>query len=302
MEKINYHGWENCYRLTNAKLEMVVTTDVGPRIIRFGFIGEENQFQEFPEMLGKKGGSEWCMYGGHRLWHAPEHQPRTYYPDNQPVKIEAHDNFTRIIQPDETTTRIQKELDIFLSDDKAEVKIIHRLRNHNLWAIEFAPWAISVMSPGGCAIIPLPPRGSHQGNLLPENTFTLWAYTDLSDPRWTWARNYIMLRQDPDMSQPQKIGVLNKNGWMAYLRNGHLFIKKFEYQQGSVYPDWGSSVETFTNDKFIELETLGPLKTVEPGEAVEHVETWFLIKNIPDIKKDTDIEQHIIPMIENKIK
>ena len=29
---------------------------------------------------GKTGGSEWHIYGGHRLWHAPEVMPRTYYP------------------------------------------------------------------------------------------------------------------------------------------------------------------------------------------------------------------------------
>ena len=60
----------------------------------------------------------------------------------------------------------------------------------------YAPWALSVMDTGGTAIIPLPPRGSHEDNLLPANSMTFWAYTDMADPRWTWGEKYLLLRQD----------------------------------------------------------------------------------------------------------
>ena len=36
----------------------------------------------------------------------------------------------------------------------------------------------------------------------------------------------------------------------------------------------GSNVEAFVKDVCIELETLGPLKTLYPKESVEHQETW----------------------------
>ena len=106
-------------------------------------------------MMGKTGGDEWRIYGGHRLWHAPEDEPRTYWPDNKPVNVEDHGDFVRTIQEVEPTTRLQKEMDIFLSPDKAEVKVIHRIYNHHEWAAEFAPWALSVMAAGGVGITPL---------------------------------------------------------------------------------------------------------------------------------------------------
>jgi hypothetical protein len=31
-----------------------------------------------------------------------------------------------------------------------------------------------------------------------------------------------------------------------------------------------------------EIETLGPLQTVEPGETVEHVESWRLYDDVPE--------------------
>ncbi len=59
MEKVKYGGWDNCVRLSNGEIELIVTTDVGPRVIRCGFIKGQNLFHEFPADLGKKGGDEW---------------------------------------------------------------------------------------------------------------------------------------------------------------------------------------------------------------------------------------------------
>ena len=42
MEKISYLGLPNCYRLSNDKIEAIVTSDVGPRIVRYNFHGAEN--------------------------------------------------------------------------------------------------------------------------------------------------------------------------------------------------------------------------------------------------------------------
>ena len=58
------------------------------------------------------------------------------------------------------------------------VRVTHRLHNRGLWPVTLAPWALSAMAPGGTAILPLPPRGSHADNLLPVSHLVSWAYTD----------------------------------------------------------------------------------------------------------------------------
>ncbi|HUJ11311.1 MAG TPA: hypothetical protein VL171_14940 [Verrucomicrobiae bacterium] len=296
--KTNYKGWPNCYRLANETIELIVTTDVGPRIIRFGFVGGDNEFVEFPDQLGKTGGKEWRIYGGHRFWHAPEVEPRTYFPDNDPVRLEQHDGFVRVIQPIESTTGIQKEIDIRLHPKDARVETVHRLRNCGLWDVELAPWALSVMACGGTAIVPLPSRGSHGKHLLPENSLTLWKYTNMGDPRWTWGNKFILLRQDSTPTVlPQKIGVMTSEGWAAYARDGHLFLKQFQYVAGVPYPDFGSCVEVFTNHEILEVETLGPLVTLRSGAHVEHTERWFLFRDVPVPKNDADVEKHILPKV-----
>ncbi|HOC21879.1 MAG TPA: hypothetical protein PKL16_10295 [Anaerolineae bacterium] len=287
MERIAYKGWNTCIRLTNGIVELVITADVGPRIIRFGFVGGENEFDE--DWLGVTGGDTWRNYGGHRLWHAPEHPVRTYAPDNSPVAVEEHDGFVRFIQPLEVSTGIQKELDVSLASAGTRVRVVHRLRNTNLWGVELAPWALSVMAAGGVAILPLPPRGSHEGNLLPSGALTLWPYTDMADPRWTWGTEYALLRQDPQAQAPQKLGTGAHKGWIAYARRGHLFVIYVTSRPGATYPDLGSVVESFTNARMLELETLGPLAMVAPGAEVEHVEEWALFEGVATPTCDADV-------------
>ncbi len=293
-EKVAYKGWPNCYRLSNGTIDLIVTGDVGPRIIRLGFAGEDNEFAEFPE-VGQTGGDEWRIYGGHRLWHAPEAQPRTYFPDNSPITVRDRGRFVHVAQPVEPTTGIHKEINLYMDETAARVRLVHRLRNTNLWAVQLAPWALTVMAPGGTAIIPQPPRGSHPQDLLPANTLTLWRYTDMADPRWTWGTKYILLRQDPSARVPQKVGAMVPDGWAAYARQGHLFVKTFKYVPGATYPDLGCSVETFTNADMLELETVGPMVTIEPGETVEHVEHWFLFKDVPTPTNDADVDASVLP-------
>ena len=55
IEPISYAGWPHCYRITNGEVELVVTTEVGPRIIRCGFVGGRNFFAEIPDQLGGSG-------------------------------------------------------------------------------------------------------------------------------------------------------------------------------------------------------------------------------------------------------
>lgn len=294
MKKVHYKGWKNCYLISNKIVELILTADVGPRIIRFGFVGDDNEFKEYADQVGKTGGKQWRIYGGHRFWHAPEQDPRTYFPDNVPANVARKGGGVRVIQPPESTTGIQKEIDIHPSLKRAHVRLVHRLRNTGTWPVELAPWALSVMAQGGTAIIPLPPRGSHPKDLPPSSTITLWAYTDMSDPRWTWGRKFVLLRQDPTAAKPQKVGAMVPDGWVAYARNGHLFVKRFRHVAGATYPDFGCSVESFTNADMLEVETLGPLVRLEPNATVEHVEDWFLLRDVPTPRSESEVQTSVL--------
>ena len=297
MERITYGGWKNCYRLANDVVELVVTADVGPRVIRFGFVDGENQFWEDPALLGRSGGDEWVNYGGHRLWHAPEARPRTYAPDNEAVEVDEVDGGARFTQPVEPTTGVEKRLALRLDADEAQVEVVHRLRNTNLWPVTLAPWALSVMAPGGVGILPLPPRGAHEENLQPNTRLTLWAYTDMGDPRWTWGTRYLLLRQVRGAETAQKAGTFAPQGWVAYARADTLFVTAVTPAPDADYPDMGANVELFTNADMLEVETLGPLTTLAPGADLSYVETWHLFDGVSRPETEEDVVEHVEPLV-----
>lgn len=297
MVKVSYGGWDNCYRLSNADIELIVTGDVGPRIIRFGFVGKDNMFKEFTEQMGKTEGEEWMNFGGHRLWHAPEAIPRSYYKDFEPVLIQEIENGVIATQKPEPTTGLQKQLQITLSPDKPVVQVKHTLINHNLWSVETAPWALSVMAPGGVGILTLPPRGPHPEYILPTSVLSIWPYTDLSDPRWVFGQRYLLLKQDPSIHSPQKIGVYAPDGWAAYANKGALFVKQAPLQFGDPYPDLGANFELFTNEEILEVESLGPLDAIPPKGQISHFETWTLYDNVPKPETEEDVIRDIIPLL-----
>ncbi len=130
MQNIAYKGWQNNLQLTNGTVDLVLTLDVGPRVMRYGYVGEPNVFKEFDEQIGKSGEDSWQIRGGHRLWHAPEDSIRTYVLDNSPIKHEKlGETGVRLIQPIEKLTGIQKEIDLTLDAEGTGVTLVHRLRN-----------------------------------------------------------------------------------------------------------------------------------------------------------------------------
>lgn len=295
LSKIDYAGWPSCFRLSNGRIELIITGDVGPRLIRFGFNDGKNMLYEDPSAIGKTGGSEWRLYGGHRLWHAPEHLVRTYLPDNSPVDVREIEGGVRVTPPVEAANSIQKQIDVTMDAERPHVRLVHRLTNTGSWAISPAVWALSVMAAGGTAIIPLPPRGEHPRDLLATTQIAIWPYTNMADARWTWGERFILLRQSD--GAPQKIGLTVADGWAAYANFSNLFVKRFNYAAGAQYPDLNSNVETFTNSDMLELETLGPVTQLAPGGMMEHIEDWYLFEGVTAPDNDEDVERSVLPLI-----
>ncbi len=303
LERLSYRGWNNAYSLSNDVVELIVTADVGPRIVFYGFRGGENLLHEVEEDAGKVGGSEFRLYGGHRLWVSPEVE-RTYYPDNTPVTVSQHGNATRFTAQREELlpgTNLQKEVEIELGETGPQVRITHRIKNHDMRSTTLAPWSPTMMGSGGRAILPLSSRiAMDRDHYQPVGVFGIWSFTDLADPRWVLGTSYIQLRQLTNPTgrfREQMGGIFNSAGWGAYFRDGYLFVKRAAVIGDAQYPDFGCNFEVFTNPAFIELETLGPLVELQPGETVEHVERWWLFAGVPIGENEAWIDSAVVPRV-----
>jgi hypothetical protein len=281
IEKIAFGGWANCLRIANDHAEIVVTLDVGPRVISYQHLpGGKNVLKTNAEELGKSGESEFVARGGHRIWLAPESE-RTYLGDNVPVIYELLPNGVRLENAPAAPWHIKKTLIVTLSEDSSQVTLEHRATNDGAAPAALATWGVTVMEPGGLEIIPRPPMGQHPRDLQPNRLQVLWPYTDTADERWRWGRQFITLRQTAH-SSPTKLGLQHRMQWIGYLTRSILFVKLVEFEEGAAYPDFGCNFETFSNSQMLEIETLSPLRTVAPGESVGHTERWRLFDSIPE--------------------
>ncbi len=276
MDIVSYGGWSRCARIVSGEVELIVTLEVGPRVIRCGFVGGPNEFVEHPEEMGKTGGP-YRSYGGHRLWIAPEVDAITLQPDNDPVDYKLQGS-THIFTTPVDKWHVQKEMRISpLSVNSFELE--HRLYNRSGHPLELTTWALTQLAPNGEAYFPMPQFKAHTEEVLPDRPLALWGYTDLSDPRWTWSQGLGRLRQDPKRG-PQKIGMFCGQGFAAYANHGNLFLKTFDTVEGGDYADFGCNFETFTNEKILELESLGEVTIVDSGDFTCHGERWSLRKGV----------------------
>ena len=285
-------GLSNCYALSNGAVEVTVATDIGPRVLGYNFVGGENVLGEHPEISVTTKWGEFKPWGGHRLWTAPEAMPRSYAPDNDAVEFEADgERSCRLVREVERNTQVRKELIVTLDEEGSGVTLTHRVTNRGAWRVELGAWGLTIMRGGGVVVIPQEPYGPHPQNLLPARPLVLWPYTDMSDTRFSFGRRFVRLRSDESNAEPQKIGLANKQGWAGYILDSTLFVKHFAYEEGATYPDYGCNNEFFTAGLFIEVESLSPLKQLEPGDTIEHVERWLLFEGVSVGDDEASLEE-----------
>ncbi len=268
----------NLFQINNVILG--IATDIGPRILYLAHKDNPdlNIFGIVPELTVETSEGLWRIFGGHRLWVSPEAMPRSYSLDDKPVEIMVKDNELIVRGNPETANMIQKEIIIRPGPSDNSVEVIHRITNIGRWDIEFACWALSVMKRNGFAIIPIKSRCIDEKCLLPDRVIALWPYTKLADYRVKFSNNFIFIKHDERVREPIKIGVRAYPYWAAYYVDNYVFIKRFYPEKTLCYPDFNVYVEVYANDKILELETLGPLRRIAPGESNEHREIWYLVR------------------------
>ncbi len=262
------------YEITNDKVKITVATGIGPRIIHFGFCNKDNILRVAKsDFLNKSAGYK--FYGGHRLWHSPEDEVRTYQPDNGNVEVEVLELGIKASFI-ETENMIKKTMQIEMKEN-GRVRIIHTLENVGDKDFELAVWGITQLKPGGIGVMQ---QDDRKTGLLPSRSIALWDYTDLSDKRLTFTKNHIIVKQDPNNEKALKIGTYCRQGQLAYFIDGDMFVKDFDVMEGE-FTDYGSNAEIYTNDQILELETLSPIYDMSKGQMAEHTEVWELIENVP---------------------
>ena len=285
MNRGDFYGRETII-LANQFFRLECLAEAGPRVVRLipEWLGE-NLLAEVPEAVTPTPYGDFHFLGGHRLWIAPESIEKTYIPDDREgVTATKITNGIKLEGDIQRDVHIRKTLMVQVSPKQPHVMIKHAIQNAGRATIRLAPWALTMLRPNSTAILPQQFGTIDTDGLLPNRNFTLWPYTRWDDPRLRLGDEFITIKADGTKA-PCKLGYFNPHGWLGYLFEDTFFVKRFGVRRDEEYPDHGCNAEVYTNDKFIELESIGAFVDLKPREEIVHTETWEVYKT-SDIPKE----------------
>lgn len=276
---IDYHGWKGCYRLTSSSLEAIVVPAIG-RIMQIRRVGDgagvlwENRALD--GQMPQPNSGTWANFGGEKCWPAPQSDwPRVLGHDwPPPVAFDASPldtsvTYTGLIlnSPVDAAWGVQAVRHVELDLGEPVMRVRTEFRKLSGKQVRLGIWTIAQFSDPACVAIELPVKSKFAGG-----------YTHLSkpDPEGL-AVNGRVLTFVRHPSKFVKIG--SDAGEVLWVGPSSVVRMQSEFIAGE-YPDGGCLVEVYTNpgeQKYVELETLGPLLNMEAGQIIEHTTTYTVL-------------------------
>ena len=280
----DYHGWSDSLLLRNGKVQAVIVPAIG-RVMQFGFLGEEGVFWENRALDGKPAEAagwetnDWVNFGGDKTWPAPEGDwpkltgRKSWRPppafDAMPVEAKVEGSDVVLTSPVDPFLGIRTRRRVHLHADDPVMTITTTYERVRGATARIGVWVITQLKDPLGLYVPLP-ASSKSGP----------GYTLLGKdppPSVTVEKGLLSLTRNPRAAH--KIGTVAD----TLLWVGDTFALRIDSPRvaGAEYPDQGSSAEIYTNPnplRYIELEMLGPLETLKPGDRIERTNTYTLFR------------------------
>lgn len=283
IKRTSHRGWHDAIVMSNGKVNVVIVPAIG-RVMQFGFVGEEGVFWENPDLGGQpalKGdwaGTGWVNLGGDKSWPAPEAEwsnftgrkgwrpPAAF--DGLPSTAEITDGVVVLTSQVDPSYGIRVERRVRLDPGTTTMTIQTTYRQVSGEPARIGVWVITQLrEPAGVfAPVPVDSKFPHGFTLLGKDTPTSLRSEN----------GLVSLRRDAKSAF--KIGL--DGGSLLWVGARHMLRIDSERRTGAEYPDKGSSTEVYTNPdplRYVELETLGPLESLKPGERIERSNTYTLL-------------------------
>ncbi|HYO42716.1 MAG TPA: hypothetical protein VES19_05900 [Candidatus Limnocylindrales bacterium] len=267
----DYHG-RRTVKVSNEAVTVEVLAEAGPRLVRLRREGlPGNLLAETPDLGWDTALGRYELLGGHRLWFAPEVPDRVAVPDSSGLVLETLDDGLRMTGAEEPVTGLVRSIELRLHPSMPAMSLLHRVENRGPQSLDLAPWAITQLPLGGAALIPQ--RRAAAGHLpRPNRNLVLWPYSSWDDPRLHVRDGLIVV--DAVAGPDLKVGCLDDTGWVAYVRDGVALVRRFEPAPDQPHADLGCNIEAFCGSRYLELEILGPMRTLAPGTSATLLERW----------------------------
>ncbi|WP_370325330.1 hypothetical protein [Euzebya sp.] len=265
-----------------------LTVDVahGPRVVSLLDLDGQELMASLdpPVAVGPTTGPQAHLRGGHRLWPAPEVPAVTYACDDAVGRV-VRTGRGAVAVDDGTPVRRRLEV----ATDGDVVRLEHTITNTGSDPLPVAPWALTQLRPGGVVHLPVGDTPADEHGLQASGAILTWPYTRLADPRIALTDGVVVIDATgmaPD-APPIKLGVDGSIPWAAYVVGDTVLIVHGPTRSPTAaYVDLGATVQSYACGRFVELEVLGPLVVLEPGESTALPVRWTVHPRPPGTGAD----------------
>jgi hypothetical protein len=279
VQREDFHGWRDCWRMSNGKVDLVFVPQVG-RIMRFGRVDGPNVLWENPDLAGKRpdpASKDWTNFGGDKLWPAP--QERWGWPPDTALDPGEHTvealpgGKLRVTGKSSFKHGIKFIREFALAPDSPEATVANIMVNMSDRAVDWSLWEVAQVNDPAWAEIPIDRRGGW-------NLFDDPSVNDRGlSIKGSISRGGANFRLTRDSKRSGKIGTDSSIQWARARVGGDVFAILGPNRQPGEYPDKGSLQEIYSSAdpaKYMELELLSPIRTLKPGARVSFVTRWRL--------------------------
>jgi len=274
-----YHGWPECYLISNGIVEAVVVPAIG-RVMQFRLAGEcDGAFWENRALDGQlhsADSEEWINFGGDKCWPAPQsewirQQGREWPPpvgfDSSPVEAVATECGVVLTSPVDPAFGIQVTRRVELDTESPVMRVKTTYHKITGSPVTVGVWSITQMQEPERVFLPLQTDSKMHGGYL--------RLIDVVPEGLRIEDGLLSFVRHP--AQYTKIG----SDACSMVWVGPKLVVRIDAETGSgEYPDSGCVTEVYTNPDpmpYVELETLGPLATMSAGDQIQRTTTYTIM-------------------------
>jgi hypothetical protein len=276
---ITQNLYPGCIELSNNNTRVVLEPNLGGRVLIYELNGK-NVLYVNPEHNGRiyKSGDNFMPSAG-RCDIGPEFT----FPDHPLLFFGKWEG--KIIGPMEAEMISQKDpvtgIQLFrrfkLSANDSYLEFTQIIKNVSNRITSCSHWSRTFVKGGGISLTPLAQNGRYPKGYLIYGPGNVMDYMPIQEPNIRVRDGILEITGTP--SRP-KFVMDGDAGWLAYITTeNQLFIKKYKVYPERVYGEMAASTTSvyYFMDQFCEVEPLGPMETLKPGEEASFTERWFLL-------------------------
>ncbi len=276
---VDFAGYTHCVKLENATTSVILGPHAGGRVLSYTLNGVEALFQDSAQHGWIDGKNQQTVeLSGGRFDIGPEQtipkHPKLW---RGPWMVEIiGPRQGRMTSVEDEATGVQLIRDFELDATSSHLRCTQTIRNVSDQTQYWCHWSRTFAQGHGICLIPLTPNSRFPKNYVMYGPGPVINFRP-DDPHIRQRDGFLEILGPPERA---KLGMDSHAGWFVYLmRNDVMFVKCFPTYPDRAYNEVAALTISiwYNKDVVCELEPIGPMENIAPGDSAHFSEEWFLL-------------------------